>query len=119
MFKTPTLIFNGDSCLGVLEAHMSTTADFFRNRLDQRIDLRHSLAVLANRMPWQESEASFAHLFPRQVRAGKKIEDLDLLGATAVITGAGVSKSGCPRLPTRLMISLLCLFVLGIVLTLK
>ena len=26
--------------------------DFFRNRLDQMIDLRHPLAVLANRMPW-------------------------------------------------------------------
>jgi IS5 family transposase len=33
---------------------MSITADFFRNRLDQMIDLRHPLAVLANRMPWQE-----------------------------------------------------------------
>jgi hypothetical protein len=27
---------------------------FFRNRLDQMIDLRHPLAVLANRIPWQE-----------------------------------------------------------------
>lgn len=35
------------------------TDDFFRNRLDQMIDLRHPLAVLANRMPWQEIEASF------------------------------------------------------------
>ena len=42
---------------------MSITADFFRNRLDQMIDLRHPLAVLANRMPWQEIEASLAHLF--------------------------------------------------------
>ena len=61
---------------------MSITADFFCNRLDQMIDLRHPLAVLANRMPWQEIEASLAHLFARQVRAGKKIEDLDLFGAT-------------------------------------
>jgi len=30
---------------------MSMTEDFFRNRLDQLIDLRHPLAVLANRMP--------------------------------------------------------------------
>ena len=37
------------------------TDDFFRNRLDQMIDLRHPLAVLANRMPWQEIEASLAH----------------------------------------------------------
>jgi IS5 family transposase len=29
------------------------TDDFFRNRLDQMIDLRHPLAVLANRMPLQ------------------------------------------------------------------
>lgn len=32
------------------------TDDFFRNRLDQMIDLRHPLAVLASRMPWQEIE---------------------------------------------------------------
>lgn len=76
---------------------MSITADFFRNRLDQMIDLRHPLAVLANRMPWQEIEASLAHHFARQVRAGKKIEDSDLFGATEVIAGAGVSKAGRPR----------------------
>jgi hypothetical protein len=28
------------------------TDDFFRNRLDQMINLRHPLAVLASRMPW-------------------------------------------------------------------
>ena len=88
---------------------MSITADFFRNRLDQMIDLRHPLAVLANRMPWQEIEASLAHHFARQVRAGKKIEDSDLFGATEVIAGAGVSKAGRPRLPTRLMVALLYL----------
>ena len=47
---------------------MLMTDDFFRNRLDQLIDLRHPLAVLANRMPWQEIEASLAHRFARQVR---------------------------------------------------
>ena len=45
--------------------------DFFRNRLDQMIDLRHPLAVLANRMPWQEIEASLAQRWARQVKAGK------------------------------------------------
>ena len=88
---------------------MSITADFFRNRLDQMIDLRHPLAVLANRMPWQEIQASLAHLFARQVRAGKKIEDSDLFGATEVMAGAGLSKAGRPRLPTRLMVALLYL----------
>ena len=88
---------------------MSTTTDFFRNRLDQMIDLRHPLAVLANRMPWQEIEASLAHRFARQVRAGKKIDDMDMFGPTQVIAGAGVSNAGRPRLPTRLMVSLLYL----------
>ena len=60
---------------------MLMTDDFFRNRLDQLIDLRHPLAVLANRMPWQEIEASLAHRFARQVRSGKKIEDMDMFGA--------------------------------------
>jgi IS5 family transposase len=40
------------------------TDDFFRNRLDQMIDLRHPLAVLANRMPWQEIGASLAQRWP-------------------------------------------------------
>ena len=33
------------------------------------------LAVLSNRMPWQEIEASLAHLFARQVRAGETLID--------------------------------------------
>lgn len=41
------------------------TDDFFRNRLGQMIDLRHPLAVLANRMPWQEIEASLAQRWAR------------------------------------------------------
>lgn len=72
---------------------MSITANFIRNLLDQMIDLRHPLAVLANRMPRQKIEASLAHLFVRQVRAGKKIEDSDLFGTTEVMTGPGVSKA--------------------------
>jgi hypothetical protein len=88
---------------------MSITADFFRNRLDQMIYLSHPLADLANRMPWQEIEVSLAHLFAHQVRTGKKIEDSDLFGATEVIVGAGVSKAGPSRLPTRFMGSLLYL----------
>ena len=65
------------------------TDDFFRNRLDQMIDLRHPLAVLANRMPWQEIEASLAQRWARQVKAGKKIEDLDLFGPVSVVAGGG------------------------------
>jgi IS5 family transposase len=77
----------------------ASTDDFYRNRLDQLIDLRHPLAVLANRMPWQEIEASLAHRFARQVRAGKRTEDLGLFGPTVSVAGAGVSNAGRPRLP--------------------
>ena len=94
---------------GSLEADMLMTDDFFRNRLDQMIDLRHPLAVLANRMPWQEIEASLAHRFARQVRTGKRIEDMDMFGPTASVAVSGVSNAGRARLPTRLMISLLYL----------
>lgn len=85
------------------------TDDFFRNRLDQMIDLRHPLAVLASRMPWQEIEASLAQRWARQVKAGKKIEDLDLFGSVSTVSGGGVSNAGRPRLPTRLMVALLYL----------
>ena len=69
------------------------TDDFFRNRLDQMIDLRHPLAVLATRMPWQEIEASLAQRWARQVKAGKKIEDLDLFGP---LSGVPVAASPMP-----------------------
>jgi transposase, IS5 family len=85
------------------------TDDFFRNRLDQMIDLRHPLAVLAKRMPWQELEASLAQRWARQVKAGKKIEDLDLFGSVSGVVGGGTSNAGRPRLPTRLMVALLYL----------
>jgi len=84
---------------------MSDTDDFFRSRLDQMIDLRQPLSVLASRMPWQEIEASVAHLFAHRLRSGKAMVNGDLFGTTASLIGAGVSKAGRPRL----MISLLYL----------
>ncbi len=56
------------------------TDDFFRARIDQMIDLRHPLTVLASRMPWQEIEARVAHLFVRKAHAGEAMPDLDLFG---------------------------------------
>ncbi|MBL8329541.1 MAG: IS5 family transposase, partial [Rubrivivax sp.] len=88
---------------------MTDAADFFRSGLDQMIDLRHPLAVLASRLPWQEIEASIAHAFAKKVRAGKKIEDEDLFGTVAGVVGGGVSPAGRPRVALRLMISLLYL----------
>jgi len=88
---------------------MSPVDDFFRSRLDQMIDLRHPLAVLASRMPWQEIEASLAHQFARQVKAGKTVEDIGLFGPEVKVVGGGKSNAGRPRLPIRLMVSLLYL----------
>jgi transposase, IS5 family len=88
---------------------MSPVDDFFRSRLNQMIDLRHPLAVLASRMPWQEIEASLAHQFARQVKAGKPVEDIGLFGPEVKVVGGGKSNAGRPRLPIRLMVSLLYL----------
>lgn len=84
------------------------TEDFFRLRLDHMIDLRHPLAVLASRMPWQELEARVAHRFARKARAGVAMPDLDLFGEQ-VQRVTTVSNAGRPRVPLRIMISLLYL----------
>ena len=91
---------------------MPTTADtpdFFRPRLAEMIDLRHPLAVLASRLPWAQIEASLAPLFARRVRDGHVVEQDDLFGPSLQLAGAGVSGAGRPRLPMRLMASLLYL----------
>ncbi|MDI9235252.1 IS5 family transposase [Limnohabitans lacus] len=85
------------------------TDDFFRNRLDQMIDFRHPLAVLDNRMPWQEIEALLVRRWARPVKAGKKIDGLDVFGPVTAVAGGGTSNAGRPRLPTRLMVALLYL----------
>src|SRR6218665_1547390 len=79
------------------------TADFFRSRLAEMIDLRHPLAVLASRLPWTQIEAALAPYFARRVRAGPVLEHDDLFGPSLQVAGAG---SG---LPLRLMASLLYL----------
>jgi len=78
------------------------TDDFFRARLDQMIDLRHPLVVVATRMPWTEIEASLAPLFAHRLRAGQVVGDADLFGPTPELLGGGVRNAGRPRLPIRL-----------------
>ena len=85
------------------------TDDFFRARLDQMIDLRHPLVVLAGRLPWSRIEAALAPAFARKNRSGRVIAGSDLFGTTLQIAGAGVSAAGRPRLPIRLMAALLYL----------
>lgn len=86
----------------------AATDDFFRSRIDHMIDLRHPLAVLASRMPWQEIEARVAQVFSRRGRAGVAMPDLDLFGEQ-VQRAAVPSNAGRPRVPLRIMIALLYL----------
>ena len=85
------------------------TDDFFRARLDGMVDLRHPLAVLASRMPWSQIEAALAPAFAHKDRKGRAVEGADMFGPTLSVAGAGVSAAGRPRLPIRLMVSLLYL----------
>ena len=80
-----------------------STPDFFRSRLDQMIDLRHPLAVLATRLPWGAIEAAVAPKLAHQVRPAKRLAGADLAGAYDGEFGGGISPAGRPRLPVRLM----------------
>ena len=83
--------------------------DFFRARLDQMIDLRHPLAVLAQRLPWSPLEAALSPRFAHKNRPGQTTLEADLFGPRLALAGSGVSAAGRPRLPLRLMIALLYL----------
>ena len=86
-----------------------STPDFFRSRLDQMIDLRHPLAVLATRLPWASIEAAVAPKLAHQAKPAKRLVGEDLAGAFDGEFGGGISPAGRPRLPVRLMASLLYL----------
>jgi hypothetical protein len=55
---------------------MTMTEDFFRKRLDQLIDLLHTLAVLFNRMPWQKIEASLFTALPGKYALARRSKAL-------------------------------------------
>ena len=84
------------------------TDDFFRARLDQMIDLKHPLAVLAQKMPWSQIEKALAPLFSRKAKEGQTMQGDDLFGQTVAMAG-GISNAGRPKLSIRLMASLLYL----------
>lgn len=86
-----------------------STPDFFRLRLDQMIDLKHPLAVLSTRLPWASIEAAVAPKLAQVAKPAKRVSGEDLAGAFDGEFGGGVSPAGRPRLPVRLMISLLYL----------
>jgi IS5 family transposase len=86
-----------------------STADFFRSRLDQMIELKHPLAVLATRLPWASIEAAVVPKLAHQAKPAKRLAGIDLAGAFEGEFGGGISPAGRPRLPVRLMVSLLYL----------
>jgi len=86
-----------------------STPDFFRSRLDEMIDLKHPLAVLATRLPWAAINLAVAPKLAHQARPATPVAGVDLAGAFAGEFGGGISQAGRPRLPVRLMASLLYL----------
>lgn len=86
-----------------------STGDFFRARLETMIDLRHPLVVLASKLPWESIEAMLSPLFSRRDREGSWVEGGGLFGGGGQLLGGGVSPAGRPKLPTRLLVSLLYL----------
>jgi len=83
--------------------------DFFRSRIDAMINLNDPLAVLATRLPWKQIEQAVAAKFDHQNRPGEILKAQDMFGPTEVLVGAGRSNAGRPKLPIRLMASLLYL----------
>jgi len=51
-----------------------TTPGCFRAWLDAMIGLRHTLAVLATRMPWAEIESALVSCFARKDRQGPRMQ---------------------------------------------
>jgi len=85
------------------------TPDFFRARIDAMINLSDPLAMLARRLPWDQIETAVAAKFERQERAGQILEGHDMFGPTLAVAGGGISNAGRPKLPIRLLASLLYL----------
>ena len=88
-----------------------STPDFFRARLDGMVDPRHPLVVLTGRLPWAQIEQVLAPHFERKARTPGTVTAQDMLGEHAVEFGGGIGigSGGRPRLPVRLMASLLYL----------
>lgn len=83
--------------------------DFSHGRLEYMVDMRQPLAVLATRMPWDVIERRLEPLLTRPVRTGRHAVVQDLFGTSEQVRASGVSAAGRPRLPIRLMASLLYL----------
>jgi hypothetical protein len=75
--------------------------DLYRQTLEERVDPRHPLVVLAGRIPWDELETRIEPLIVRNLRSARSVPQDDLFGSSLQVVG--VRGGGRPRLPTRLM----------------
>ena len=83
------------------------TDDFFRSRIEQMIDHRHPLVVLASCLPWEKMQAGVAPQFVHKEQPLQQSEDrADLAGPVVNTRGGKASNAGRPRLCLRLMIAL-------------
>ena len=62
------------------------TDDFFRSRIDQMIDYRHPLVVLASCLPWQALQAGVAPQFAHKERPHQQSEETTDLAGPVVNT---------------------------------
>ena len=74
-----------------------STPELFRSRLDQMIDLKHPLAVLATRLPWAAIAAAVAPKLAHQARPAKRVAGVDIAGTFEGEFGGGISAAGRPR----------------------
>ena len=56
-----------------------STADFFRARLGEMIDLRQPLAVLAGRLPWAAIDAAVVPKLVPAARPAQQLSDEELV----------------------------------------
>ena len=82
-------------------------ADLFRQTLEEMVDPKHPLVILSRRIPWKSLEEKVAPLLVPESRPDAKVEVEDLFGKS--IQTVAANPGGRPRLPTRLLMSLLYL----------
>ena len=76
------------------------------------IDRRHPLAVLFARLPRASIEVTVVPTLAHQAKPARRVIVTDLVGAfngefDGEFGSSGISPAGCPRLPVRLVFSLL------------
>ncbi len=81
--------------------------DFFRSRIDAMFNMNDPLAVLASRLPWGQIKAAVAQKFENRIRTGEVLKAQDMFGTTEGLVRAGRFNAGRPKLPIRLIASLL------------